>query len=185
MFLSLLISLHDEHSASQVPKAIRKNYEPFTAAFKRLPLSDRVRLLSKAIAYAAARINAAVPPSDGPTIHEIETTCETRASFYGVSYWEKRNFKFEYAPGVVKLSTGKKLEIVELKNYLIRESVSEKHTLVLEAVETYLPENRQKISIRFGNQSIFEEIYGNVRAAMQELFHLRLEVLLGDEVRED
>lgn len=56
----------------------------------------------------------------------------------------------------MKLSTGKKLEIVELKNYLARESSSEKHALVLEAVESYLPENRQKISIRFGNRSIFE-----------------------------
>lgn len=82
------------------------------------------------------------------------------------------------------MSTGKKLEIVELKNYLIRQSASEKHTLVLEAVETYLPENRQKISIRFGNRSIFEEIYGNVRTAVQELVNRRLEALLGEEARE-
>lgn len=77
------------------------------------------------------------------------------------------------------MSTGKKLEIVELKNYLIRQSASEKHTLVLEAVETYLPENRQKISIRFGNRSIFEEIYCNVRTAVQEYVNRRLEALLG------
>jgi hypothetical protein len=32
-------------------------------------------------------LNGSRPPPDGPNIHEIETTCETKSSFYGVSYW--------------------------------------------------------------------------------------------------
>jgi hypothetical protein len=87
MFLSLLIGFHDEHTATQVPKTIRKNYEPFTSAFKHLSAVERVQLISKAIAYTKARLNGSRPPPDGPNIHEIETTCETKSSFYGVSYW--------------------------------------------------------------------------------------------------
>lgn len=184
MFLSVLIGLHDESTAAQVPKAIRKNYEPFTSAFKHLSPPERAEFLARTISFVRSKLLGEKTCSEGPNIHEIETTCEARSSFYGVSYWEKRNFKFEYVGGVIKMSTGKKLEIVELKNYLIRQSASEKNTLVLEAVETYLPENRQKISIRFGNRSIFEEIYCNVRTAVQELVNRRLEALLGEEARE-
>lgn len=87
MFLSVLIGFHDETTAAQVPKAIRKNYEPFTAAFKHLSPPERADFLAKTIAFVRGKLVGEKTSSDGPNIHEIETTCEARSSFYGVSYW--------------------------------------------------------------------------------------------------
>lgn len=79
---------------------------------------------------------------------------------------------------VIRLSNPKRLEVVELKNYLVRQSLSEKYALVLEGSEAYLSESKLKITIRFANRSIFEEIYANVRNAVQEIAHRRVELLL-------
>lgn len=72
-----------------------------------------------------------IQPDKLQEIHEIETTCEVKTSFVGVSYWEKRMFKFEFGNSLLRLITSKKTEVVELKNYLIRRSSSDKFTLVL------------------------------------------------------
>lgn len=68
MFFSLLIGLFDEASTTQVPKAIRKNYEPFTTAFKHLSPAERAHFLAHATNYAATRLNGAKPPPIGAII---------------------------------------------------------------------------------------------------------------------
>ncbi len=56
MFLSVLIGLHDEHMSAQVPKAIRKNYDPFTSAFKHLSPSERAEFLMRTIAFVRSKL---------------------------------------------------------------------------------------------------------------------------------
>ncbi len=60
----------------------------------------------------------------------IETSCEMKTSFMRISFWEKRNFKFMHQFSQIHLISPKREDILELKNYLVRKSVSENDSMV-------------------------------------------------------
>jgi hypothetical protein len=41
-------------------------------------------------------------------VEEIEASCEVKSSLLGVSYWDKKAFKFDFGHRSIKLSTPKK-----------------------------------------------------------------------------
>lgn len=45
-------------------------------------------------------------------VEEIETSCEVKTSMFGVSYWDKKSFRFDYGHHCIKLFTPKKTELV-------------------------------------------------------------------------
>ena len=46
------------------------------------------------------------------SVEEIETSCEVKTSMFGVSYWDKKSFRFDFGHRCIKLFTPKKIEIV-------------------------------------------------------------------------
>lgn len=55
-----------------------------------------------------------------------------------MTFWEKRNLKYEYNYQRIKLYNSKKQELIDLKSYLVRQSQSEKNTIVLESFDPVL-----------------------------------------------
>lgn len=82
------------------------------------------------------------------------------------------------------MSNSKKDELIDLRGYLVRESISEKNSMVLEAVNKNVPEKMSKLTIKFSNSSIFREVYRNIRADIIELSEKKIEELLRDDFKE-
>jgi len=95
-----------------------------------------VYFINKNIEFVQKKLNTSgsfvITP---PNICEIETTCEVKATFMKMTFWEKRTIKYEYNHQRVKFCTSKKQEIIDLKYYLVRKSHSQKNGLVLESFD--------------------------------------------------
>ena len=114
----------------------------------------------------------------------IETSCEMKTSFMRISFWEKRNFKYMQQCGQIHLTSSKKEDILELKNYLVRKSASEKNSMVFEAIEKSVSEKMVKITLKFSNSSIFQEIYSNIRKNIILLTTHLMEDFLKEDIKE-
>ena len=82
------------------------------------------------------------------------------------------------------MSNSKKDELIDLRGYLVRESISEKNSMVFEAVNKNISEKMSKLTIKFSNSSIFREVYRNIRADIIELSEKKIEELLRDDFKE-
>jgi len=82
------------------------------------------------------------------------------------------------------LSNSKKDELIDLRGYLVRESISEKNSMVFEAVNKNISEKMSKLTIKFSNSSIFREVYRNIRGDIIELSEKKIEELLRDDFKE-
>ena len=56
--------------------------------------------------------------------------------------------------------------------------------MVLEAVSKTVPEKMSKLTIKFSNNSIFREVYRNIRGDIIELSEKKIEELLRDDLKE-
>ena len=56
--------------------------------------------------------------------------------------------------------------------------------MVLEAVSKNITEKMSKLTIKFVNNSIFQEVYRNIRGDIIELSEKKIEELLHDDLKE-
>ena len=56
--------------------------------------------------------------------------------------------------------------------------------MVLEAIEKGVSEKMSKVTIKFKNSSIFNEIYGNIRQGIFELLQKKIEELISEDTKQ-
>lgn len=101
-----------------------------------------------------------------------------------MTVWEKRTIKYEYNFQRVKFWTSKKMEVIELKYYLIRRSRSQKNGLVIESFDPIINEKYQKIAFKFNNAAVCGQIFDKIRDSIIELSFKRIECLLYDDLKD-
>lgn len=117
-------------------------------------------------------------------VNSIETSCEVKSSFVGLNFWKKRNFKYNYQSNRVQLVSSKKEDVLDLKNYLVRKSGSEKNAIVFEAISKAVNDKMSKITIKFSNSSIFQELYVNIRRDVIEISEHKMSELLKEDAKD-
>lgn len=154
LFLCLLLSHLPNGQDLQVPKEFKKAYASYTHAFAKLAHDEKLSFIWDVSEHVAGCL-ANQKKENISVLEAMETTCEVKSSLMGFHLWEKKNFKFSHNSCRIRLMSSKKEDIVDLKNYLIRKSVSEKHALVFEAIAKTTSDKLNKITVRFGSSSIF------------------------------
>ena len=95
--------------------------------------------------------------------------------------WEKKTFHFDWGRLQVRISSSKKEDMLQLTQYMVRKSQGQKHTVVFEATDPKISQRLQKVSVKFKNDQILEEVYRALRDAVMEISCGRLEQMLKEE----
>ena len=78
-----------------------------------------------------------------------------KESVFGLTKWEKRNFKLSRRSLKVKISEGKRDIEFKLPHYFMRKSHKHSKTLILEAITETVEHNKNEIYIYFDNAILF------------------------------